>query len=164
MHRVHDVLIAGTTAEVRRDGVANLRLGWLRMIPKEGGQRHQHSRRAEAALQAMRVAKRGLERIEAAVRRRKSFNCLNGVPVRLHGEHDAGARGFAVKEDGAGAAHTVLAPNVGAGESEVLSQKIAEQQARLDAALIAHSVDCDVDVDEAHATAVYFATRGVTSS
>ena len=57
--------------------------------------------------------------------------------VGLDGEHQAGPGGLAIDEDGAGAADAVLAPDMGAGEAEVLTEKIHEELARLAAAFAA---------------------------
>ena len=65
--------------------------------------------------------------------------------VGLDGEHQAGARGLAVDEDGAGAADAVLAADVGAGEPEVLAQEVDEELARLAAALARLAVDGEPD-------------------
>ena len=63
------------------------------------------------------------------------FQALEGGDlgaVARHGVGDAGARGRAVDQHGAGAAHAVLAADVGAGEELVLAQEIGEVQSRLD--------------------------------
>ena len=106
------------------------------MIAQERGHRHQNARRAEAALQSVRFAKGGLQRIQLAVRTGEALDGLNLVTVGLHGEHDAGARRLAVEQNRARAAHAVLAADVRAGEAEVLAQEIAEQEPRLDAAFV----------------------------
>ena len=67
------------------------------------------------------------------------------MAVGLDGEHDARARRLAVEQNRAGAAHAVLAADVRAGQPEILADEIAEQQARLDLALVASAVDGDAD-------------------
>ena len=54
--------------------------------------------------------------------------------VGLHGEHEARPHGVAVEQDGAGAAHAVLAPEVRAGEPAVLAQEVGQRLAGLDRA------------------------------
>src|SRR5438445_531996 len=61
-------------------------------------------------------------------------------PVSRDGEEQAGARAVAVDQHRAGAAHAVLAADMGARESERVAQEIAEQQARLDRALVGRAV------------------------
>ena len=63
------------------------------------------------------------------------------VTVGLHREHQAGAHGSAVEHHGAGAAHAVLAADMGAGQQQLVAQKIAQQHARFDRAAIARAVD-----------------------
>jgi len=52
--------------------------------------------------------------------------------VRLNSEHQTGAHRRAVIEHGATAADTVLAANMGAGQVQILAQKVGEAFARLD--------------------------------
>ena len=63
--------------------------------------------------------------------RRQAFHRVDPAAIALHGQGEAGARGDAVDAHGAGAAHAVLAADVGAGRAEFLAQEITEQQARL---------------------------------
>jgi hypothetical protein len=58
----------------------------------------------------------------------------------LYGEKDAGSDRLAVKQDRAGAAGAVFAAYVGAGQAELVAQEIAEQQARLDRALVGFAI------------------------
>src|SRR5262249_30479662 len=60
----NDALVAGAAAEVAGDRHAYLLLGWIGIVAQEFGERDQHARRAEAALQAMVVAKRLLQRAQ----------------------------------------------------------------------------------------------------
>ena len=91
---------------------------------------HQHARRAEAALQAVVLAERLLQRVERR-RPRQPLDRRHLGAVGLHGEHQARARGLAVDQDRARAADAVLASDVRAGEPEVLAQEVREQLARL---------------------------------
>src|SRR5215472_5060288 len=67
--------------------------------------------------------------------------------VGLHRQHQARARGQAIHQHRARAAHAVLAADVGAGEPEILAQEIDEQLARLAAALARLGVDGEPDGD-----------------
>src|SRR5437868_5048802 len=51
--------------------------------------------------------------------------------VRLRREHQTGTRGFAVQQDRAGAADSVLAARMRAGEPEVLAQEVDQKFSRL---------------------------------
>jgi hypothetical protein len=97
------------------------------MIPEECGHGHQDPWRAETALEAMRLAEGGLQRIQLAVDS-QSFDRGDHVPVDLDREHEAGANGCAIEEDRAGAAHTVLAPDMGAGKTGVVTEKVGQEQ------------------------------------
>src|SRR5262252_4361405 len=53
LHRLDDVHVAGTAAQVARDRLANLLLARVLVAREERARRHEHSRCAEAALQAV---------------------------------------------------------------------------------------------------------------
>ena len=108
---------------------------------QERHQGHQEAGRAEAALQAVRLPERLLQRVELAGPRRQPLDRRQLAAVGLHGEHQAGAHRLAVEQDRAGAAHAVLAADVGAGQAQLVAQEVGEQQARLDLALVGRAVD-----------------------
>src|SRR2546430_7602489 len=83
------------------------------MLAQERDERHEDARRAEAALQPVSLAERGLKRMQRVARAvSEALHGLDLVAVRLDGEHEAGADRLAVQQDGAGAAHPELASNV----------------------------------------------------
>jgi len=116
------------------------------MIAQKLDQRHQHPRRAEAALEAVVVAECLLQRVQPLGRGREALHRRDLVPVRLHREHQAGARRLPVDEDRARAADAVLAAEVRPREPERPAQEIGERQAYVDAALVALAVDRHGDV------------------
>src|SRR5215510_16576675 len=59
---VDNALIAGAAAQVAGDGDAHLLLGRVRIVAQELDERRQHAGRAEAALEAVIVAERLLQR------------------------------------------------------------------------------------------------------
>ena len=61
---------------------------------------------------------------------RQALDGVHPAAVGLHGEDEAGARGLAVHQHGAGPAGAVLAAEVRAREAEVLAQQIREEHAR----------------------------------
>ena len=63
--------------------------------------------------------------------------------VRLHGEQAARLHGRSVERNRAGAAKRCLATDMRAGESELVSQKVDEQEARLDFSRVAVSIHGD---------------------
>ena len=79
----------------------------------------------------MSGAKSFLERVQFTIGRRQALNGAYVVTIGLHGQHDARACGLTVEQDRARTAHPVLAPDVRAGETEILANEVAEEQARL---------------------------------
>src|SRR5262249_17095784 len=138
---VDDALVAGAPAEVARDRDPHLLLGGVRIVAQEFEQGGQHAGRAEAALQAMVVAERFLKRGQLLVVRRDPLDREDLVPVRLHGEHQAGAGRLAVEQDGAGTAHAMLAAEMGAGEAERVTDEIRQREAHLGLGAVALAVD-----------------------
>src|SRR5437588_211059 len=63
-HRLDDVVVAGAAAQVALEPVANLFLGWVRVLGQEAGGRHDHAWRAVAALEAVVVPECLLERVQ----------------------------------------------------------------------------------------------------
>ncbi len=85
----------------------------------------QHPRRAEPALEPVVCGERPLQRVLVGSR----AETLDGDDLRtvaLHGEEQARAGRDTVHEDRAHAAHPVLAAEVGAGQPEVLAQRVGE--------------------------------------
>src|SRR5881296_1957404 len=138
------------------------------MVAHEGDERHEDARGAEAALQPVRLAERGLQRVQLPpVARAGGREALDGgdrVTVRLHREHQARPHRLAVEQHGAGAAHPVLAPDVRAGEPELVTQEVGEEQPRLDGTLLPHAVHGHGDRHLlAHAPAPLLATSETTA-
>ena len=119
------------------------------MVAQKRRQRHQETGRAEAALQAVRLAERSLQWVQLACRTGEGFNGLEFVSVGLDGKHDASADSLTVEQNRARTTDAVLAADVGAGEPELLADEIAQQQARFDFALMANAVDGEVDGNSA---------------
>src|SRR5258708_3381936 len=129
--RLHDGYVAGTAAEMARQHIADLRLAGVGLVAQQGIQRDQDSRRAEAALQAVMLAEAVLQRGQAARLGRDALDGADLGALDLHGEREAGAAGPAVDLDGAGAADSVLAADMGAGGADHLAEEIRQQHARL---------------------------------
>jgi hypothetical protein len=123
---IDDPLVAGATADVARhllpDGLpAGCGVGVEQM---QGA--HEHARRAEAALQAVVLDERLLQRVQFPVLALEPLDRGDGGAVGLHPEHQARPRGLPVDEHGAGTADPVLAPEMGTGEPAVLPQGVRE--------------------------------------
>ena len=69
------------------------------------------------------------------------------LPGRLHGEHQAGAHRLVVDDHGAGAAHAVLAADMGAGLPAIVADGVDQRFARLDADRVIAAVDVERDVE-----------------
>ena len=76
-----------------------------------------------------------LQRVQLGRRRRDTFDGRHALAVDLHGKHQAGTRGSAVHEDGARAAHAMLAAHMRPGEHELVPQEIRERSTHADLAL-----------------------------
>src|SRR6476620_1341056 len=144
--RLDDVLVSGAPAEVPLEGLADLRLGWRRVLLKEAGGRHQHARCAVPALEAVVAMERVLERVQGPVRPGQSLDRRDLSTVRLDGEERAGLHGLAVEVDRARAAGRRVTPDVGSGESQLLSEEVDEERARLDIGLAPRPIDGDGDL------------------
>jgi hypothetical protein len=113
-------------------------------LPQEIERHHQHARRQKPHCSLVLV--KGLLRGGTAVGG-EPFDGHELRAVRLHRQHDAGARRFAVEVNGARAAHAMLATDMGAGEAEVLAQEIREELARLASAFVTLAVDGESNGD-----------------
>src|SRR6266545_284667 len=135
-----DEVVAGAPAEVAGQHLANLNVRRRRAIPKERAGAHDDPRRAIAALEAVLGPEGLLERMQRLAGRRDSLDRADLVAVGLDRQHEAGADRLAVDEHCAGAAHAVLAADVGAGEIQVLTQEVRERRAHVHAAVVLLSV------------------------
>src|SRR5215472_9636481 len=142
--RRHDVLVAGAAAQVAGDRLADLRLRRMGTFAQETGEGHQEARRAEPALQAMIFPECFLERAQG-VTLGQPFHGLDHAAVHLDGEEQARADGGAVDDDGAGAAHAVLAPEMRARQIEVVAQEVRQRPPHLYRPFVGTPVDGDAD-------------------
>src|SRR5688572_23778903 len=127
---LHDVHVASAAAQVAADPFSDLVLGGVGVVAAPPRGLHDHSRGAEAALEAVLVPERLLERMEAGA----VGDALDGpdlATVGLDGEHRARLGALAIDVDGAGATVAGVAPDVRPGQPEVLAQEVDEEQARL---------------------------------
>src|SRR6266540_4212126 len=135
-----DVVVAGAAAEVALQPVTDLGLRGPRVALEELGGRHDHARRAEAALKPVLLPEAFLDGVELAV----LGHPLDGLdlrPLALDGQERAGLHGLSVQVDGAGAALARVAAHVRAGESRELPDVVDEEEAGLDVMRVLGSVD-----------------------
>src|SRR5262245_12466801 len=143
---VDDVLVTRAAAEVPYDALANFPLIRRGILAQKADRRHDHARRAVAALKTVFLPEAFLQRMKLAVLR-QPFDGRHLGAVGLDGEYRAGFRAATIDKDCAGAALTGVAPNVCARQVEMLSQKMDEQQSGLDACLADPAIDRDRDRD-----------------
>src|SRR5580658_4594181 len=137
---IDDALVAGAPADVARQRLADLLLAGVGVDGEERGGLHDEPRRAETALEAVRIPHRLLQRAQPAVRGQpldRRYLAAGG----LDRQHQARAHRPAVDDDRARTADPVLAADVGAGEIEVIPQEVRQRLARLRRAGACRAVD-----------------------
>src|SRR5262245_46043951 len=149
LDRRDDVLIPGASAQVAADRLHDGVAVRVRVGAQELHRAHQHAGRAEAALQTMLLPKRLLHRVQR-IGAAERLDGLDPRAVCLHCQAKARARGQTVEEHRAGAANPVLAADMGTGEAELMTQKVAQEEAWLDASLIADAVHGNRDLVRRH--------------
>ena len=90
-----------------------------------------------------------LQRVQRAVGRGEPLDGADLGAVGGRREHQARADRRAVDEHRAAAADAVLAPDVRAGEPELVAEHVREQVARLDLDAVLGAVDVQRDLDHA---------------
>ncbi len=93
---------------------------------------HDHARRAEAALQAVMLAERLLHRMQRRAVGGQPLDGLDLVAVGHDRERGAGLHRLAVEMHDAGAALRGVAADMGAGQAQILAQKLHQQGAGVD--------------------------------
>src|SRR6266699_6561647 len=109
-----DVDVAGTTAEVAFEALADLVFGRVRVLPEQVSGGHDEAGRAVAALQTVLVPESLLDRVQLPILGHALDR--HQVPaLGLDGEHGAALDGLAVDQDGARAALAGVTADVRAG-------------------------------------------------
>src|SRR5260370_37760207 len=140
LHGLDDVHVARTPAEVAFEALPDLVLGRVRVLVQEVGGRHDETRRAVAALQAVLVPERLLDRVQLAVFGH-ALDRGQALALGLDRKHGAALDGFAVDQDRARAALARVAADTASGEPELVAQVVHEQESRLDLSLVLAAVD-----------------------
>src|ERR1043166_3057766 len=126
LHRLDDVLVAGTAAEIGRQHVEQVLIADIGMLLQHVGGEHQEAGRAEAALQSMMRDEGALQRMQI-LWGAEPFDRSDLLALRLHRKHQARAHGLAIDDHRAGAADAVLATDVRAGLSAILDGERSEE-------------------------------------
>ena len=144
-HRIHYLLVAGAAAQVAADRLADLRLIRVRVVRYQRMAGNQHAARAVAALQGVLFTKRVLYFGELPALRCQAFHGGDLHAVSLHGKHAAGAHRVAAQQHRASPAHAVLAAHMGAGQPQVVAQKVHQRSAWLDIACLRYAVNSNLN-------------------
>jgi DNA-binding HxlR family transcriptional regulator len=141
-NRADDVVVSGATTDVAGQVVANFAFGRIRVLLKQLADAHDHSRRAEAALQCVMFLKGRLNRMQP-IRWREALNRRDRRPVGHNRKNRAGFDGQAIDINSAGAALRGVATDVGPGQTEIVAQEMNQEFAWLNRNAAAVSVDVD---------------------
>src|ERR1700694_3160975 len=148
LHRLDDVHVAGTAAQVAFQASANLVFGrvWILVQEIRGG--HDETGCAVSALQAVLVPESLLERVQLTVFRH-ALDRREVPALGLDGEHGAAFNGLPVHQDRARAERARVTADVGADKADDVPQIVDEQQPGLDLMLLPVPVDggCDLVFD-----------------
>jgi hypothetical protein len=125
-----DLAIAGAAAEHAAEGIQHLRLGRRGIARQQIVGRHQHARRADAALSGAVRQKCALEGAHGPVG--ETFDRHHLPVLHLRRRDHTGADLPAVDPHGAGAAVAGIAADLRAGEPEVLAQHVGQPPHRID--------------------------------
>jgi hypothetical protein len=124
----HDLVVAGASAEVPGEFVANLLLGRVRVLVEKGFGRDKEARGANAALKGRMFEELLLEGVEA-FGRGEAFHGENLSPLCFDGEYEARADDIAVEKDAAGAAVSGCTAFLRASEVEFVPQDFQQRLA-----------------------------------
>src|ERR1700760_140374 len=124
-----DVVVARATAKIPFHLFTHhLLRQWTRIGLDEVDRRHDHSRRAEAALQGMAAMKGFLHRMQRSIITCQALDGDNVATVCLRRQHGAGFNGSAIEMDDAATALRGIAADMGPSETEMLAQEHSEKR------------------------------------
>jgi hypothetical protein len=145
VHGVDDALVAGAPAEVSGQALADLLVAGFRVVTQQSGDGRHETRCTETTLEAVAFSQRRLNGGEFTVGGSDVFDGGDLLAVDLDREEQAGADGLTVQQHRTGAAGTVFAAQVGAGETAPLAEEVRQRHTRFDEALVVTSVDGYLD-------------------
>src|SRR5713226_4073485 len=140
LNGLDDIVVARAAAEIAVELVPDLFLRRLGIALEELRRRHDHARRAEAALQPVLLPEGVLDRVQLAVLGH-AFDRGDLRAVGLDGQHGAGLHGLAIQMDGAGPALAGVAAHVRAREPGQLADEVHEQEPGLDVMRVSDAID-----------------------
>ncbi len=140
---LYDILITCAPAKIPGDRRADLWFTGVGVLPEKGHERHEKPGSAKATLERVASLERSLERVQVTgvTGGSKAFDRLDLMSVGLDGKDQTRAHGLAIQEHGARPAYAMLAAHVRSGEVQLVAQKVAQQQARLNGTFILGTVN-----------------------
>ena len=136
-----DGLIACATAQIASDGLPHLVLSGVQVFSEQFCECGEHARGAKAALQCMRLLEGLLQHREGLVRIGQALDGGDLTLMGLNRQHQTRSGSLVIDQDSASTTHPVLTTDVGAGEFEVLAQKIRQGLSGADAAVMVLAID-----------------------
>ena len=130
-----DILVSGAAAEHAAQRVLYRRVVGSVLPSEQVGRRHQHARRADAALGRAMQVKGLLEPGQAAARRFQPLDGQHLAPLDLSHRRHAGTDLAAVQQHRAGAAIARIAADLGAGHRQLFTEHVGEAPDRVGADL-----------------------------
>ncbi len=128
-HRLDDLAVAGAAAQHAAERVLDVAGRRVAIAREEIARRHEHARRADAALRRAVREECLLQPIEPAIARER-FDRRDPPPVDLRRRNEAGAHLFAIEEYRARAAIARIAADLGAGEAQTVAEEVGETLGR----------------------------------
>ena len=125
-HCIDDFRVPGASAQVPRESTLDLFPGrvWVFVQQSPGG--HDYAGGAETALDALLFQDGQLNRIQLTVGL-QPLDGLNFFSFARHRKRNAREHGLAVDEHGAGATITLVATDLGAGQFQAATDRIAQR-------------------------------------
>src|SRR2546422_7166576 len=145
-HRLVDLDVAGTAAEVARQGLLDLVATGVWVVGEECVGGEEEGWGAVAALGGAQRREGFLHRAQSAALR-QPFHRLDAAALAREAEHQARQHGRAVEQHGARAAFAQFAAVLRAGEGEILAQHLEQRLVRSEGDLDRLAVQLQRDLD-----------------
>jgi hypothetical protein len=113
LNRTYDVVVAGAAADVTAQAVANFVLARVRILLEQLADPHNHSWRAEPALQRVVLVECRLNWVQRTAGGSQAFDGRDGRSIGHHRQYGAGFDSLSIDVDGAGAALGRIAADMG---------------------------------------------------
>src|SRR5581483_5154028 len=159
--RFDDIYIPGATAKIAAELEPYSFGSRIRNAQDNISGCHQHTRRAEAALQTMLFSKRSAQRHHDGI----VFKALDGAnagAIAHHGVCNAGTRRLTIDQQRACAACALLATQMRAGQIQVLPQEVSEMHTRFDRVSDLTAIHMDRDLHHGDTACRYARDRAAT--